>query len=328
MVTGGEAEKRHILGNFHDPPVYGHPGISRTIDLVERHYWWPGLRRDALQYVKGCAECQRRKVNTRPTKAPLQPIFPKPEAAPFEVIAVDFITKLPPSQGYDSILTVTDHDCTKTALFIPCNEAITSEETAAVFVTQVFKRFGLPSKIISDWDPRFASKFTREVCRILGIAQNISTAYHPRTDGQSERNNQWVETYLRFFVNHQQDDWVAYLPMAEFAHNNWRSETTRESPFHLLMGYHPCADWDSAQTAMPQVTKRLDQLKEARKTAQELMTQVQTLWIKHKATPKYEEGDMVWLDGHNIKTEQPAAKLAPRRHGPFPISQVMSPVTY
>ena len=203
-----------------------------------------------------------------------------------------------------------------------------SEETAAVFVTQVFKHFGLPNKIISDRDPRFASKFTREVCRILGITQNISTAYHPRTDGQSECNNQWVETYLRFFVNHQQDDWVTYLPMAEFAHNNWRSETTRESPFHLLMGYHPRADWSSAQTTMPQVTKRLDQLKEARKTAQELMTRAQTLWIKHKTTPKYEEGDMVWLDGRNIKTEQPAAKLAPRRHGPFPINQVMSPVTY
>ena len=169
MVTGGETEKRHILGNFHDPLVYGHPGISCTIDLVERHYWWPGLQRDTLQYVKGCAECQRHKVNTRPTKAPLQPIFPKPEATPFEVIAVDFITKLPPSQGYDSILTVTNHDCTKAMLFIPCNEAIMSEETAAVFVTQVFKCFGLPSKIISDRDPRFTSKFTREVCRMPHI---------------------------------------------------------------------------------------------------------------------------------------------------------------
>ena len=79
---------------------------------------------------------------------------------------------------------------------------------------------------------------------------------------------------------------------------------------------------------MPQATKRLERLKEARKTAQKLMTQAQTLWVKHKATPKYEEGDMVWLDGHNIKMEQPAAKLVPRRHGPFPINQVMSPVTY
>ena len=116
--------------------------------------------------------------------------------------------------------------------------------------------------------------------------------------------------------------------MAEFAHNNWKSKTTRESPFHLLMGYHPCADWNSAHTTMPQVTKRLEQLKEARKNAQELMNRAQTLWIKHKVMPKYEIGDMVWLEGHNIRTEQPTAKLAPRRHGPFPIKQVMSPVTY
>ena len=147
-------------------------------------------------------------------------------------------------------------------------------------------------------------------------------------DRQLECNNQWVETYLRFFINHQQDDWASYLPMVEFAHNNWKSETTRESPFHLLMGYHPHADWNSTHTMMPQVTKHLEQLKEARKSAQELITRVQTLWIKHKTTPKYEEGDMVWLEGCNIRTEQPAAKLAPRRHGPFPINQVMSPVTY
>ena len=97
-----------------------------------------------------------------------------------------------------------------------------SEEIAALFITHVFRHFGLPHKIISDRDPRFASKFMREVCHILGIAQNISTAYHPQMDGQSKQNNQWVETYLRFFVNHQQDDWAHYLPMAEFAHNNWK----------------------------------------------------------------------------------------------------------
>jgi len=314
VVTGQAEEKRRIVRNVHDSPVYGHPGISRTTDFVERQYWWPGLRKDVQQYVQGCADCQRNKVNNRPTRASLQPIFPTPEAMPFETIAVDFITKLPPSQGYDSILTVTDHDCTKATLFIPCNETITAEETAGLFVKNVFCKYGLPRKIISDRDPRFTSKFTKEVCRILRIAQNISTAYHPRTDGQSERNNQWVETYLRFFVNHQQDDWAHYLPMAEFTHNNWRSETTRESPFRLLMGYHPRADWNDVVSALPQASTRLEQLKLARNNAQEAMTRAQALWIKHRTTPKYKEGDLVWLEGRNLRTEQPAIKLAPRRH--------------
>ena len=115
---------------------------------------------------------------------------------PFETVAIDFITKLPLSQGYDSILTVTDHDCTKAAIFIPCNEEINAEEAAALYLKQVVTNFGLPSKIISDRDPRFTSKFTRELCRIIGIEQNISTAYHPRTNRQSERTNQWVEMFL------------------------------------------------------------------------------------------------------------------------------------
>ena len=213
--------------------------------------WWPNLRKDVADYVKGCAECQWNKVNNRPTHAPLQPIYAKEDATPFEVVAIDFITKLPTSNGYDSILTVTDHDCSKASIFIPCREEISSEQTAALYVTHVFARYGLPSKIISDRDPRFASKFTRELCRLLGIQQNISTAYHPRTDGQSERTNQWLEQYLRFWVSERQDDWAKYLPIAEFAHNNWTSETTKESPFQVLMGYHPRADWSDAPTPLP-----------------------------------------------------------------------------
>ena len=308
--------------------MYGHPGIARTIQLVERANWWPGLRREVTDYVKGCAECQRNKVNTRPTKAPLQPIFAQPEVMPFETVAIDFITKLPVSQGYDSVLMVTDHNCSKATIFIPCVEEISGEETAALYTKHVFARFGLPSKIISDRDPRFASKFTRKLCKVLGIQQNISTAYHPRTDGQSECSNQWLEQYLRFWVNERQDDWAQRLPIAEFVHNNWPSETTRESPFHILMGYHPRADWADKRSPIPQVMTRLEQFKEARSKAQDLMKKAQLSWIKHRDTPKYKVGDQVWLEGRHLRTNQPTVKLAPRCHGPFPIVQVMSPVNY
>src|SRR5258707_1578389 len=101
----------------------------------------------------------------------------------------------------------------------------------------MFLRYGLPSKIISDRDPRFASKFTHELCKILGITQNISTAYHHTTDGQSEQSNQWLAQYLRSYVNECQDHWAHYLPLAQFTHNNWHSENPSESPFSLLMGY-------------------------------------------------------------------------------------------
>src|SRR6202012_63153 len=84
VVTGGLTAKQKLIRNHHDPPVYGHPGIRRTIDLVQRQYWWPKLQTDVLQYIKGCAECQWMKVNTQPMKVPLQPIYAKPEATPFE----------------------------------------------------------------------------------------------------------------------------------------------------------------------------------------------------------------------------------------------------
>ena len=267
-------------------------------------------------------------MNNRPTHAPLQPIYAKEDATPFEVVAVDFITKLPESDGYDSILTVTDHNCSKASIFIPCREEISSEQTAALYVTHIFARFGLPGKIISDRDPRFASKFSHELCRILGIQQNISTTYHPRTDGQSERTNQWLEQYLRFWVNERQNDWAKYLPIAEFAHNNWASETTRESPFQVLMGYHPRADWTDAPTTIPRVSTRLEQLRAARDKAQELMRRAQRSWVKNKDTPRYQVGDQVWLEGRHLRTHQPTTKLAPKRHGPFKVVQVMSPVNY
>ena len=328
VVTNAAAEHRTLIQNHHDLPVYGHPGISRTIRLIERYYWWPNMRKEITKYVQGCADCQHHKVNNRPTKVPLSPIYPIPEAMPFETVALDFITKLPESQGYDSILTITDHDCTKMAVFIPCREEINAEETAALYAKHVFTHYGLPTKLISDRDPRFASKFTRELCKILGVQQNISTAYHPRTDRQLERTNQWLEQYLRFWVNEHQDNWTAYLPLAEFTHNNWPNKTTRESPFFLLMGYNPWADWTDRPSPIPQVALRLDQFKKARKHAQELMTKAQKSWVNNKDMPKLQVGDQVWLEGRHLHTNQPTTKLAPRRHGPFPITQVMSPVNY
>src|ERR1700744_5561170 len=109
------------------------------------------------------------------------------------MVTMDLITKLPVSQGYNSILTVTDHDCTKAAVLIPCNEVSSVEDIAALYIRYVFVRFGFPNRFISDQDPQFTSKFMRELCQILGIQQNISSVYHLRTDGQSERTNQWVE---------------------------------------------------------------------------------------------------------------------------------------
>jgi hypothetical protein len=329
VVTGDLAYRQQVVHDHHDLPAYGHPGISRTTALTERHHWWPRMRQEIRDYVGGCADCQRNKVNTQARKAPLTPIFPQPEALPFETVAMDFIVKLPLSSGFDSILTITDHDCTKAALFIPCNKTITAEGVAELYLQHVFKRFGLPRKIISNRDPRLAGKFAKALCAALGITQNMSTAFHPRTDGQSECTNQWLEQYLRFYVNTKQSNWAQLLSIAEFAHNSWRNESTGQLPFDLLMGYHPRAEWTTVQSLIPQVTLQLDQIREAHSQAQAAMIKAQQGWERQKCTaPTYQTGDQVWLEGHNIKMFHPTAKLAPKRHGPFPIVRVLSPITY
>ncbi len=109
---------------------------------------------------------------------------------------MDFIVKLPISQGYDSILTVTDHDCTKAVILLPCQEEINAFGVAKLYLKHIFPIVGLPDKVIPDHDTRFTSKVFKEVCDILKIKQNMASAYHPQMDGQSEKTNQHVETAL------------------------------------------------------------------------------------------------------------------------------------
>ena len=128
------------------------------------------------------------------------------------------------------------------------------------------------------------------------ITQNISTAYHPRTDGQLERSNQWLEQYLCFWVDHQQTNWHHYLPLAEFAHNSWKNEAMGQSTFEILMGYSPRAEIFDVTSSIPTIALRLRDWKRAREEAQKLMIKAQKKWTKGKELEqKYKTGDQVWL---------------------------------
>ena len=331
VVAGDNNLKRGIIYLFHDTPSAGHPGISNTLKILQRDFWWPTMRTDVEQYVKGCGKCQANKINTRPMKPGIHPITPA-HTKPFETVAMDFIVKLPKSGKYDSILTVTDHDCTKAAIFIPCKEEITAEGVAQLYLRHVYNRFGLPKKIISDRDTRFTSKFAKDLCRTLGIQQNISTAFHPQTDGQSERTNQWLEQYLRSFCKETQNDWAIWLPQAEFAHNQWPSDTTKKTPFELIMGYNPSMHWKKGDASTPAVEERLNQLQQVRQEATEQIHKAQNSLQerdkRNKSFKRYHEGDMVWLEGRNLKLPYPTAKLAPKRVGPFKVLKQVSEVAY
>ena len=174
------------------------------------------------------------------------------------------------------------------------------------------------------------SSFVVKMCQALSIKQNASTVFHLRTDGQSEQTNQKLEQFLRFYVNAKQNNWARFLPLAEFAFNSWRNESMKKSPFELLMGYSPKAEWTIISSPVPQVTHQLEQIQEAQNQAHLAMCKAQLGWIKDSKWKQhvYQVGDQVWLDGRNIQMYHPTAKLAAKHHGPFPIQRVLSPINY
>jgi hypothetical protein len=150
VIVVNDELRRGVISLFHDHKASGHPGITKTLQLIAPYYWWPNMKTFVTKYIKGCAICQMSKINCNPAHPPLFPISPIENARPFETIALDFITKLPPSGGYDTILTIMDTDCSKASIFLPCHETIDSEGVAALYAAHVTPHYSIPRKVISD----------------------------------------------------------------------------------------------------------------------------------------------------------------------------------
>jgi len=271
VVPEDQKLRRDLVELNHDSPTAAHPGIDKTHKSLLKQYWWPGCKEFVWQYVTGCAICQANKPITHRNNPPLHPITPQEEALPFQTIAIDFIVKLPTSEGYDSIMTITDHDCTKAVILVPCQETIDAEGVAKLFKDRVFPFVGLPKKIISDRDPCFTSAFFKELCKQLEVLQNLSTAYHPQMDRQSEKTNQHVETALQIYCNYQQNDWAHWLPIVQYAINTRPSATTKQAPYELWMGFIPRAHQADRSSKVLTIELRREPIKEARKQALEAM---------------------------------------------------------
>ena len=166
------------------------------IRKINKLYQWPKMNQWIMDYIKGCATCQQNKNQTHKKKTPLFGITSTPNMKPFVQIAMDLITGLPQVNGKDLILTMVDHGCSRAAIFIPCLTTITGPGIAQLYLRNIYPWFGLPSRVISDRDPRFTSQFGKALTMKLGINHNISMAFQLQTDGLSERKNQWIEQYL------------------------------------------------------------------------------------------------------------------------------------
>ena len=323
-------DARHTLvSSLHSSSTLGHAGRFRTKTFLERDFWWPGLSMYVNQFIKGCATCQQNKVNTHPTRPPLAPI-PSSSSLPFKQLSVDLVTDLPKIRDKDSIMVVVDHGLMKGVIIISCSKTIDTVGVAKLFFSHVFKRFGLHNSVISDRGPQFASAFARELARLLQYDVKLSTAYHPQTDGQTERTNQEIETYLRIFCANNPKSWLDFLPTAEFQHNSAPHHSTKVSPFNLMLGYEPRAYPPLGKTFLPTLENRLLSLREARKealAAHETAQRIMREWMFRPFSP-WKVGNKVWLETSNLHLQYPCRKLSPKCLGPFEITQVLSPHMY
>uniref|UniRef100_A0A670I6J2 Gypsy retrotransposon integrase-like protein 1 n=1 Tax=Podarcis muralis TaxID=64176 RepID=A0A670I6J2_PODMU len=238
MYVPGEALRERVLKQLHDSPTAGHFGQHKTMLLVTREFWWPRVREDVREYVRGCDRCQRAKGERAAPAGLLEPL-PTP-GRPWEVVSIDFMTDLPKSRGKTAVMVVVDL-LTKMCHFIVCSHAVTAEETAQLFVNHIFRLHGAPSRVISDRGKQFTSRFWRRLMNLLQVEVGFSTVRHPETNGQAERANSILQQYLRCYVNERQNDWVERLALAEFAYNNAEHVSTGMSPFLANYGCHPKA---------------------------------------------------------------------------------------
>jgi len=253
--------KCEIMRVVHEGLIMGHPGRDETIAQTRRNYWWPDMQAWITEYIQGCAICQQNKIITHRTHPPMYKIPTDPAALPFQQIVMDLIIGLPESNRHDSILTIIDHGCSRAAVFLPCTKEISGPKIAQLYFDHIYRWFGLPKKIISDRDPRFTSHFGRVLAAKLGIAQNLSTAFHPQTDGLSERKNQWIKQYLRLLTTAQQNDWDEWLTIASAIHNDRINSTLGMTPNEALFSFCPnLYPRTSVDTPNEAVEKRLDLL--------------------------------------------------------------------
>ncbi|KAF2295858.1 hypothetical protein GH714_034617 [Hevea brasiliensis] len=225
-----------LLQEFHDSPIGGHSGVLRTFKRIAQQFYWPSMRTQIQNYIAACTVCQKNKAANSSPAGLLQPL-PIPHQV-WDDIAMDFIDGLPSSGGKDSILVVIDR-LSKYAHFLALSHPYSAKVIAEKFVDGIVKYHGMPRSIISDHDPIFMSHFWREFFKLSGTKLNMSSSYHPQTDGQSEVTNRCLEQYLRCFTSQQPRKWSNFLSWAEYWYNTSFHISIGMTPFFTLYGRDP-----------------------------------------------------------------------------------------
>ena len=318
--------KEAILHEYHDNPFAGHVGVTKTLRSLARSYWWPKMRQEVEDYIRRCGACQRNKAVTTKPAGLLQPL-PIPEER-FDTITMDFITHLPETADKHTSIVVFVDKLTKYTMIAPCKDTTSAVEVAELLMEHVHKYFGMPNKIVCDRDSRFTSSFLTELYRLTNTKVLMSSAFHPQTDGQTERANRVLEEMLRHYINPKQDNWDKLLGPAQFAINNAWQESIQNTPHFLvtLRQHRTPGLTKEHQSRVPAATNFVQMLQDNLKRAKQCLVAAQDrdrLYAnKKRRHVEFEVGTQVLLNTRHVPLKHPGTrKLLMRWMGPFTITE-------
>ncbi|KAK2457774.1 hypothetical protein QL285_005010 [Trifolium repens] len=324
-----------ILGEAHKSKLSIHPGATKMYQDLRHDFWWPGMKKDVAEFVASCLTCQKAKIEHQRPAGMLQSLD-IPEWK-WDSISMDFITGLPKTRRkHDSIWVIVDR-LTKSAHFLPVRTTDTAAKLTDVYIAEIVRLHGIPSSIVSDRDPKFTSHFWKTLHEALGTKLRLSSAYHPQTDGQTERTNQSLEDLLRACVLDDRGSWDDVLPLIEFTYNNSFHASIGMAPYEALYGRRcqtPLCwyqDGESMIVGPEMVQQTTDKVRKIRAMLKVAQDRQKSYADRRRRPLEFEEGDHVFLRvtpttgvGRALK----AKKLTPKFIGPYQILERVGKVAY
>lgn len=334
-----EHERDSILVEYHDAPTAGHLGVERTLDRMKSKYYWPGMRQTVAAHLKRCVECQRYKADNRKPAGLLQ--TPATNRR-FEVVAVDLFGPLPETAEKNKWILIVEDTCSRWVELFALQNA-TSSDCAKTLITEVFLRYGVPRRVVSDNGVQFISEVMQQVCHSFGITQSLSPVYHPQAN-PVERKNRDLKPQLAILVGKDHDTWDIHLPAIRFAMNSAVTSSTGYSPAYLTFGREIRAPADviadmrsivESENVVTSLTPYLRRISRVLFDAREVHEKVQATQKRYadegrRPAPDYSPGDLVLLktQGSNDTISGQTPKFIPRRDGPYRVREIVSPTTY
>lgn len=335
VVPSNEAIRTSILQWLHCSGLGGHSGRDVTHQRVKSLFYWKGMSKDIQKFIRECQVCQQCKYDTAAYPGLIQPL-PIPEAV-WTDISLDFIDGLPPSFRKSVILVVVDR-LTKAAHFIALSHPYSASSVAQSFLDNIFKLHGFPRSIVSDRDAVFLSDFWKELFSLQGVALNMSSAYHPQSDGQTEVVNRCVETYLWCMCSDRPHLWSKWLPLAEYWYNTNFHTSIQTTPFEAVYGQAPPLHlpYLPGESKIAVVAKclqdREDMLLMLKFHLFRAQHRMQQFADQHRTDRSFEIGDYVYVKLQPYRQKSVVLrsnqKLAPKYFGPYKIVDKCGEVAY